>query len=158
MVGPIIPGATTSVAANDRAKELTVAEAMPFLTFQPSRGHTATEAMTLYTGLFSDGAVLWEQRRPADAPEGAGTVEVAELVVAGLHVRCSDSHVEHAWDFTPAVALWVTCASAEEQRGLVDALAVGGAVFMPLDDYGFGPFAWVQDRFGISWQLAGPSA
>ena len=135
-----------------------MAEAMPFLTFQPSRGHTASEAMALYTGLFSDGAVVSEQRRPADAPMGAGTVELAEFVVAGLHVRCSDSYVEHAWDFTPAVALWVTCTSADEQRGLVDGLAEGGTVFMPLDDYGFGPFAWVQDRFGVSWQLSGPVA
>lgn len=129
---------------------------MPFLTFQPSRGHTATEAMAAYTGLFSDGAVISEQRRPADAPQGANTVEVAEFVVAGLHIRCSDSYVEHAWDFTPAVALWVTASSADEHRALVEGLAEGGATFMPLDDYGFGPFAWVQDRFGISWQLAGP--
>ncbi len=135
-----------------------MAEAMPFLTFQPSRGHTASEAMTFYTGLFSDGAVLSEQRRPPDAPQGAGTVEVAEFVVAGLHVRCSDSYVEHAWSFTPAIALWVTAASADEHRALAGALAEEGAVFMPLDDYGFGPFAWVQDRFGVSWQLSGPPA
>ena len=135
-----------------------MAEAMPFLTFQPSRGPTASAAMAFWTGLFSDGAVLFEQRRAADAPEGAGTVELAEFVVAGMHVRCSDSYVEHAWDFTPAVALWVTCASADEQRLLVDGLAEGGTTFMPLDDYGFGPFAWVQDRFGISWQLNGPAA
>lgn len=133
-----------------------MAEAMPFLTFQPSRGHTAGEAMAFYTGLFSDGVVLSEQRRPHDAPQGADTVEVAEFVVAGLHVRCSDSYVEHAWDFTPAMALWVTAASADEHRALADALGEDGAVFMPLDDYGFGPFAWVQDRFGISWQLSGP--
>ena len=135
-----------------------MAEAMPFLTFQPSRGQTATEAMALYTRLFDDGVVLLEQRRPSDAELGAGTVELAEFVVAGMHVRCSDSYVEHEWDFTPAVALWVTCASADEQRLLVDGLAEGGATFMPLDDYGFGPFAWVQDRFGISWQLNGPAA
>lgn len=134
-----------------------MAEAMPFLTFQPSRGATASAAMAFYTGLFDDGEVLSEQRRPADAPQGADTVEVAEFVVAGLHVRCSDSYVQHAWDFTPAVALWVTCTSAQEHHRLADALAEGGQTFMPLDDYGFGPFAWVQDRFGVSWQLTGPA-
>ena len=112
------------------------------------------EAMTFYTGLFSDGAVLSEQRRPPDAAQGADTVEVAEFVVAGLHVRCSDSYVEHAWDFTPAIALWVTAGSTDEHRALVDGLAAGGATFMPLDDYGFSRrVAWVADRFGISWQL-----
>ena len=134
-----------------------MAEAMPFLTFQPSRGHGAADAMALWTSLFADAEVVSDQRRPPDAAQGPGTVELAEVVVAGLHLRLSDSYVEHAWDFTPAVALWVTCASPEEHSRLVDGLAEGGQTFMPLDDYGFGPFAWVQDRFGVSWQLAGPA-
>ena len=29
---------------------------------------------------------------------------------------------------------------------------------MPLDDYGFGPFGWVGDRFGLTWQLGLASA
>jgi predicted 3-demethylubiquinone-9 3-methyltransferase (glyoxalase superfamily) len=34
------------------------------------------------------------------------------------------------------------------------ALESGGQVFMPLDNYGFcRKFAWVNDRFGVSWQL-----
>jgi uncharacterized glyoxalase superfamily protein PhnB len=37
---------------------------------------------------------------------------------------------------------------------LVDRLADGGQVVMPLDDYGFSRlFAWVADKFGVSWQL-----
>lgn len=24
---------------------------------------------------------------------------------------------------------------------------------MPLNDYGFGPFGWLNDRYGVSWQL-----
>jgi len=30
----------------------------------------------------------------------------------------------------------------------------GGAVLMPVDDHGFSRrFGWVNDRFGVSWQL-----
>jgi len=34
----------------------------------------------------------------------------------------------------------------------------GGKVLMPIDDYGFSKkFGWVNDRFGVSWQLNLPS-
>ena len=33
-------------------------------------------------------------------------------------------------------------------------LSTGGAVLMPLDDYGFSPrFGWCTDRYGVSWQI-----
>ena len=33
-------------------------------------------------------------------------------------------------------------------------LSNGGAVMMPLDNYGFSrKFGWLADRFGVSWQL-----
>jgi predicted 3-demethylubiquinone-9 3-methyltransferase (glyoxalase superfamily) len=33
-------------------------------------------------------------------------------------------------------------------------LSEGGEVLMPLDNYGFSQkFGWVNDRFGVSWQL-----
>ncbi|HEY1532328.1 MAG TPA: VOC family protein [Galbitalea sp.] len=129
-------------------------EAIPFFTFQPGRDAGASAAMEFYTTLFPDGRVLEERRRPAGDPLGEGTIELAEFVVAGQRFRCSDSPPIHEWGFTPAVSVWVTCDSAEEQRRLFEALAVDGKEHMPLDDYGFGPFGWVEDRFGISWQLS----
>lgn len=126
--------------------------ATAFWTFQPGKGHRAEEAMGLYTELFDDGEILQVHHHPEDSP-GAGTVMLAEFTIAGQRIRCSDSYVEHGWDFTPATSLWVDCSSDDEHRRLVNALSAGGRVHMPLDDYGFGPFAWVDDRFGISWQL-----
>lgn len=130
------------------------ARAVPFLTFQPPRGPSASEAMEFWTSLFDDGEIVSVTHRPDDPT----AVVLAEFVVAGQRLRCSDSPPVHQWDFTPAVSLWVDCGSGDEQERLLTALATGGREFMPLDDYGFGPFAWVEDRFGVSWQLAVPAA
>lgn len=129
----------------------------PFLTFQPSRGQRAGEAMRFYCEIFGDGEILSEQLWGADGPGGAeaeGTVFVAEFRVAGQRFRCSDSPVQHAWDFSPASSVWVGCDDEAEHRQVLDALAEGGQVFMPVGEYGFGTFGWVADRFGVSWQLA----
>lgn len=74
--------------------------------------------------------------------------------VAGQRVRIFDSPVPHEWDFTPGVSLFVTCDGREELEKLYASLLDGGAAMMPLDDYGFGPFGFVPDRYGVSWQLA----
>ena len=87
-----------------------------------------------------------------------GTVRVAEFIVAGQRFRCSDSPpLDHEWTFTPAVSVWVTSDSAYEQQRVFATLAEDGTQHMPLDDYGLGPFGWVEDRFGVSWQLAAPA-
>ncbi|WP_181781209.1 VOC family protein [Pseudonocardia pini] len=117
----------------------------PFLMFQKGE---AEEAMTFYTGLFADGEVLTLVHTPE------GTVQQAVFTVAGQRVRCFDSPVPHAWDFTPGVSLFVTCDSREELEKLWAALSEGGTPMMPLDDYGFGPFGFTADRYGVSWQLA----
>ncbi len=42
---------------------------------------------------------------------------------------------------------------AELYRAFV-ALSAGGGVLMPPGNYGFSrKFAWLNDRFGVSWQL-----
>lgn len=130
-------------------------QALPFLTFQPPRTPSATEAMDAWTTLFADGQVRFVQHRDPD-DGGEPRVAMAEFVVAGQRLRCSDSPPVHDWTFSPAVALFVDCGSTPEQERLYTALAEGGRELMPLDDYGFGPFGWVEDRFGVSWQLAAP--
>jgi predicted 3-demethylubiquinone-9 3-methyltransferase (glyoxalase superfamily) len=48
----------------------------------------------------------------------------------------------------------VGCESEDEIQRLSTALSEQGKTFMPLNDYGFSrQFAWVSDRYGVSWQL-----
>jgi predicted 3-demethylubiquinone-9 3-methyltransferase (glyoxalase superfamily) len=117
----------------------------PFLMFQHGE---AEEAMTFYTGLFADGEVLAVDRKPE------GGIQLAVFSIADQQVRCIDSEPVHEFGFTPSMSLFVRCGSREELDKLWAGLNEGGQALMPLDDYGFGPFGWTNDRFGVSWQLS----
>jgi predicted 3-demethylubiquinone-9 3-methyltransferase (glyoxalase superfamily) len=66
-----------------------------------------------------------------------------------------DSPVGHDFGFTPSMSIFVRCGTEEEVRALFTAVAEGGAVLMPIGDYGFSScFGWATDRYGVSWQIA----
>jgi predicted 3-demethylubiquinone-9 3-methyltransferase (glyoxalase superfamily) len=81
-------------------------------------------------------------------------VEHATFTLAGQEFMAIDSPAKHEFGFTPAVSLYVRCADEAELDRLYPALAEDGKELMPLDNYGFSTkFGWVNDRFGVSWQL-----
>ena len=52
------------------------------------------------------------------------------------------------------MSLFVDCESEAELDAAFAKLSADGTVMMPPDNYGFSSkFAWVSDRFGVSWQL-----
>ncbi|MFI0450323.1 VOC family protein [Actinomadura sp. 6N118] len=125
----------------------------------------AEEAMNFYTSLFEDGEVLQVIRARAEDPGWAeGTLQYGIFRVAGQQLVCMNTpppesplHGTARWqDFTvnPAVTLYAQRHSREDFDKLYDALSEGGEVYMPAQNYGFSPrFAWVNDRFGISWRI-----
>ncbi|MBF9072259.1 VOC family protein [Streptacidiphilus fuscans] len=118
----------------------------------------AEEAMTFYLSLFDDAEVVRLTRYGADGPGKEGTVQHATFSLAGQHFMCIDSPAKHDFTFTPAVSLYVQCADEAEIDRLYAALSDGGTALMPLGQYGFSPkFGWVNDRFGVSWQLNLPA-
>ncbi|MFD5413980.1 VOC family protein [Streptomyces nojiriensis] len=126
----------------------------------------AEEAMTFYLSLFDDAEVIAisrygpDESGPAAGPEG--TVRHATFSLAGQQLMCIDSPAQHAFGFTPAMSLYIQCEDEAEIERLYAALAEQGTELMPLGSYGFSHrFGWVNDRFGVSWQLnvaAPPSA
>ncbi|MDG3008839.1 VOC family protein [Rhodococcus sp. D2-41] len=119
----------------------------PFLMFQGGVGAAAIE---LYTSVFAGAEVI--ASTPHDDPSLG--IQLAELDLAGQRILVSDSAIPHAFDFTPSTSLFVDCADRAELEHLVQALAADGSTLMPLGEYGFSTaFAWVADRFGVSWQL-----
>jgi predicted 3-demethylubiquinone-9 3-methyltransferase (glyoxalase superfamily) len=122
----------------------------PFLMFTGD----AERAIELYTSLFDDAQLLTLTRFGPDGTGVAGTVEQATFSIAGQVFRCFDSPPVHAFTFTPSFSIFVDVASAEELDRLFAGLSDGGGVLMPLGAYGFSRrFGWVNDRFGVSWQL-----
>lgn len=122
-----------------------------FLTFQENN---AEEAMNFYIDLFDNSKVIEVQRYGKDGPGKEGTIVKAIFELNGIQFICSDSFIQHEWGFTPAVSNWVECETQEEIEYLFAKLSGNGDVKMTLDSYGFSKqFAFVEDRFGVSWQL-----
>jgi uncharacterized protein (TIGR02246 family) len=114
----------------------------------------AEEAMNLYISLFK-GAQITSIKKYGPGEHGKeGTVMRAEFTLAGHRLACIDSPIKHAFTFTPSVSLFVECVDEAELDRAFATLSAGGAVLMPPDNYGFSSkFAWINDRFGMSWQL-----
>ena len=115
----------------------------PFLMFEGK----CAEAVAFYVALVG-GEIAQMERRPD------GGVQRCDFTLRGHAYRGFDSPVKHAFSFTPAISLFVECADEAELDRLYAALIEDGKALMPLGDYGFSrKFGWLNDRFGVSWQL-----
>ncbi|GAA4929947.1 putative 3-demethylubiquinone-9 3-methyltransferase (glyoxalase superfamily) [Nonomuraea thailandensis] len=128
---------------------------MKVTTFLMFQNGDAEEAMNFYVSLFDDGKVVSVERYGPGEPGPEGTVKHALFTLAGREYMCIDSVPKHDFTFTPSMSLFVDCDSEEQIQRLYDALGEGRQALMPLGSYGFGTkFGWVNDRFGVSWQLS----
>ncbi|MBB3112508.1 putative 3-demethylubiquinone-9 3-methyltransferase (glyoxalase superfamily) [Paenibacillus phyllosphaerae] len=126
----------------------------PFLMFQ---GGTAEEAMNYYTSLIEDSEITSIARYGKGEHGDEGTVKQAVFTLKGQPFMCIDSNLKHEFSFTPSFSIFLTCSSEGELDNLYDKLMTGGQALMPLGDYGFSKkFGWLNDQFGISWQLTLP--
>lgn len=83
----------------------------------------------------------------------SGDTDIVSFVLAGYAFQAISAGP--VFKLNPSVSFAVNCATAGEVDALWAKLADGGQALMPLDAYPFNPrFGWVQDRFGVSWQLA----
>lgn len=122
----------------------------PFLMFEGQ----AEEAMNFYTSLFDQSEILSIARYGPNEAGREGSVFQATFSLKGQQFMCIDSSVKHNFTFTPSISLFINCETEEEVDRLFKELSQGGAVLMPLEPYPFSPrFAWVADKFGVSWQL-----
>jgi predicted 3-demethylubiquinone-9 3-methyltransferase (glyoxalase superfamily) len=126
----------------------------PFLMFEGE----AEVAMNFYMDVFDDARVVSIARYGAGELGPEGSIKVATFELHGRTFRCSDSPIKHSFTFTPSLSLFVDLESDADLERVFAQLASDGQVLMPLDNYGFSKkFGWVNDRFGVSWQLNLPA-
>ena len=114
----------------------------------------AEEAINFYVSLFPNSKILSIERYGPGDPGREGTVKVAQFELVGVRHMAIDSPAVHAFTFTPSISLFVDLDAREQIDAAYEKLSAGGQTLMPPGAYGFSQhFAWVQDRFGVSWQL-----
>jgi predicted 3-demethylubiquinone-9 3-methyltransferase (glyoxalase superfamily) len=115
----------------------------------------AVEAAEFYTALFPNSAIDHVVRL-RDTPSGECELVCFEL--SGTTFLAISAGP--AFRFNPSISFLVNfdpvrdSAAQARLEATWARLAEGGTVLMPLDAYPFSRrFGWIQDRFGLSWQL-----
>ena len=122
------------------------------------QGGAAQAALDLYFSTFPDSGIVHVEKYIEGEPGPVGTIKVAVFTLCGREFMCSDSPIAHEFSFTPSSSTFVEFDSLEEIDRAYSILSEQGDVLMPLDNYGFSQkFGWVNDRFGVSWQLNVPT-
>jgi len=124
------------------------------LMFVGDQAGKAEEAIKLYTAIFPNSKSLDIQRYETGEHEPVGSVKLARFTINGTEFMAMDSHLDHKFSFTPSISLFVECETENEIADAFGTLSEQGTELMPLDNYGFSKsFGWLNDRFGVSWQL-----
>lgn len=116
----------------------------------------AEAAAELYTRLFPGGRRIAVSHYPEamDNPGGRprGSVLTLELELGGQRFTLLEGGP--IFRPNPSISFFVHVDAAAEADRLFGTLAEGGQVLMALDAYPWSPrYGWVQDRFGVSWQV-----
>ncbi|TAH48892.1 MAG: VOC family protein [Chloroflexota bacterium] len=105
----------------------------PFLWFDTQ----AEEAMNFYTSIFKNSRVLSVQRAGPDGPVMSVNFELEGQEFLGLNAGPQ-------FKFNEAVSFYVNCETQQEVDELWAKLLAGG---------GEGRCGWIQDKFGLWWQI-----
>ena len=122
----------------------------------------AEAAAEFYLAAFRGGSVDAVAHYPESIPNPSGrppgSVVTVDVTAAGQRFTLLNGGP--AFTINPSISFFVFLPSAVEVDGLVHALLDGGSALMALDAYPWSErYAWVMDRFGVSWQvMAAPGA
>lgn len=105
--------------------------------------NNAKEMAAFYLSVFPDGKIVEENQY------------FVTITINNQRVMLLNSGEGMDWIHpNPSISLMYLTPSGNEVEGMYQQLIEGGKVLMPLDSYPFSDkYAWVEDRYGVSWQL-----
>ena len=121
------------------------------------------EGAQFYADIFPDGKVLNTTYYPTEGlldfqRDLAGKPLMVDVDLGGLTVTCLNAGPE--FPITPAISFILNFDPSQDDDAkgsltrMWEAFSDGGQALMPLGEYPFSPhYGWVQDRYGVSWQL-----
>ncbi|WP_394855864.1 VOC family protein [Staphylococcus epidermidis] len=117
----------------------------------------AEEAIQLYTSLFEDSEIITMVKYGEEGPGTPESVQHSIFTLNGQVFMAIDANSGEELPMNPAMSLYVTVKDTMEMERLFNGLKNEGAILMPKTEMPpFREFAWVQDKFGVSFQLALP--
>lgn len=109
----------------------------------------ARKAVRFYVSLFGNSEVLSETTIEGTP---SGDTEIISFSLRGKRFMAINGGP--AFAFSNAVSFHVYCGSDSETERLYEKLSENGSIMMPLGKYDWArKYAWIKDRFGVSWQL-----
>jgi predicted 3-demethylubiquinone-9 3-methyltransferase (glyoxalase superfamily) len=110
----------------------------------------AKEAALFYESLFEQSKLVYT--KVIKNPPPYGDAEIVSFELAGQQFMAISAGPY--FKLNPSISLMVACATSEEVDKMWKALSEGGTELMALGEYPFSKrYAWIQDRYGLSWQL-----
>ena len=109
----------------------------------------AKDAAKFYTSVFKDSKIN-NTTTLHNTP--SGSVDIVDIELLGQEFTLISAGP--LFKFNPSISFLVACKTKNEVDALWEKLSEGGTALMELGEYPFSErYGWVQDRYGLSWQV-----
>ncbi|MBC7745405.1 MAG: VOC family protein [Flavobacterium sp.] len=119
----------------------------PSFLFAGQHHGKAEEAIHFYTSIFQNSDIGQIERYSEEDNDPTGTIMYASFTLAGQEFAAMDSAMDHAFNFTPGISLFVKCETQLEIDQFWNSLSEAGKT---------NRCGWLEDKFGVSWQIVPP--